>query len=227
MIMRKIEIFGIGLRDCSLREAMRLVDAYLKEGAVHTIDCVTAQMLLQAETSEEQKEWLEAMDMTVLCDVDVLRAAGVEARGRVKEIENRAFLKEFFKKLAREKRNICLLGDSRDTLDTLKNYLAGRMIAVSGEMLLTEEAAGRADSLINEINDVAPDVILVTIPYPAGERFVFENKARINSSIWISLPGRKEFAERKETWFYGVCRRLRGQFFRHKVDRYKNEERAE
>lgn len=225
--MRRIEIFGIGLRDCSLRESMRLVDAYLKEGAVHTIDCVTAQMLLQAETSEEQKEWLEAMDMTVLCDADVLRAARAETRGRVKEIENQAFLKEFFKKLAREKRNVYLLGDRQDALDTLKNYLTGRMITVSGETLLTEEAVGRVDSLINEINDVAPDVILVTIPYPAGEQFVFENKGRINSSIWMGLPGRKEFEERKETWYYGVFRRLRGRFFRHKVDRYKNEERAE
>ena len=123
MIMRKIEIFGIGLYDCSLREAMRRVDTYLKEGAVHTIDCVTAQMLLQAENSEEQKEWLEAMDMTILCDADVLRAAGVETRGRIREIENQAFLKEFFKKLARERRNVYLLGDNQDALDTLKNYL--------------------------------------------------------------------------------------------------------
>lgn len=222
--MRKIEIFGIGLSDCSLRESMKRVDSYLKEGAVHTIDCVTAQMLLQAEASEEQKEWLEAMDMTVLCDADVLRAAGAETRGRIKEIENQAFLKEFFKKLAREKRNVYLLGDSQDALDILGRYLAGRMITVSGEMLLTEEAAGRVDSLINEINDVAPDVILVALPYPAGERFVFGNKARINSSIWMGLPGRKEFEERKETWFYGVLRRLRGQLFRHRVDRYKNEE---
>ena len=98
------------------------------------------------------------------------------------------------------------------------------MVAISGETLLTQESAGRGDSLINEINDVAPDVILVTIPYPAGEQFVFENKARINSSIWIGLPGRKEFEERKETWFYGVIRRLRGRLFQRKVDRYKNEE---
>ena len=224
MIMRKIEIFGIGLYDCSLREAMRRVDTYLKEGAVHTIDCVTAQMLLQAENSEEQKEWLEAMDMTILCDADVLRAAGVETRGRIREIENQAFLKEFFKKLARERRNVYLLGDNQDALDTLKNYLTERMVAISGETLLTQESAGRGDSLINEINDVAPDVILVTIPYPAGEQFVFENKSRINSSIWIGLPGRKEFEERKETWLYGVIRRLRGRLFQRKVDKYKNEE---
>lgn len=225
--MRKYEIFGIGLYDCSLRESMRQVDVYLKEGAVHTIDCVTAQMLLQAEASEEQKEWLEAMDMTVLCDADLLRAAGVETRGRLKEIENQAFLKEFFKKLAREKRNVYLITDRQEALEAMNHYLTERTIAVMGETLLTEEETGREDSLINEINDVAPDVILVTAAYPAGEQFVFQNKARINSSIWLGLPDRKEFEEKRETWFNGALRRLRGRLFQRKVDRYRNEEKAE
>ena len=228
--MREIKILGLNLRDYTVRETLHLVDQYLKSGVLNTIEYVSAQMIMSAEKDSRQKEWLESMDILVYCDSDIIRAANVTSRSRLKEIENNSFLKEFLKKLVRERRTVYLLADTDEMLGILEADMEKLPvpIAIAGKNVLQGEAPeNSADIVINDIKDKAPDVLLVLSAYPDREAFIHDNKNKINAHIWLGLQKDSLLLEGEEKGLQGFVKGLRGRIFRRKVHLYKDYEKTE
>lgn len=226
--MREINILGISLKDYTLREKLSLADRYLKNGALNTIECVSAKTLMAAGDDPQQKEWLEAMDMIVYSDVDIARSAGITNRNRLKEIENNSFLKELLRRLAREKCPVYLLTDSEDTMQMLENDLARLQTALQivGKYVFSPDE-GTEDALINEINDKAPKVIVALSAYPVQESFIFQNKSRLNADIWLGLQKDSLVLGMEEKRIGVLLRKLQHKIFQRKVSRYENQEKPE
>lgn len=234
--MRKINILGLNLQDHTLREKMRLAESYLRGGALNTVACVSAKMLMRAGEDAQQKEWLEAMDVIVYCDRDILDAAGITSYNRLREVENNSFLKEFCKKIAREKRIVYLLADTDEAMELLELFLSQQEPALASpvgkSVLGSEETESGTDAVINEINDKAPDVILSFMAYPQQEAFVFCNKNRINADLWLGLQRENLLPceENKGRWALtkGLSKKIfLRKIFQRKVQRYENQEKAE
>lgn len=99
--MRKMQVLGIELQDHTVREAMKKTDAFLRDGKVSTIAYITMRGLMEAEESQERQDFLRELDLTVPADSDILRAAGIATRNRVREVDNDEFLTEFLRKIVR------------------------------------------------------------------------------------------------------------------------------
>ena len=158
--MREINILGLNLRDYTLREKLRMLNSSLGRRAMATIGFVSARALMQAEKDGVRKAWLESMDIVEYCDADILRAAGITARGRLKEAENNSFLREFLGRLIREERAVYLLAGSQDMLESMEVYDEIRQMCVTGRNILPAENGSNADVIINDINDKAPCAVL-------------------------------------------------------------------
>lgn len=228
--MKEIKILGLNLRDYTVREAMHLADQYLRGGGLSTIECVSTQMIMSAEKEPRQKEWLEAMDLLVYCDTDIIHAAGAASRGRLKETENNSFLKELLKKLSRENRRVYLLADTEEMMAMLEADLEKLQnpVSVAGKNILQKEVPGNStDIVINDINDKAPDVIFALSAYPDREMFIYENKNRINAHIWLGLQKESLILGGEEKGLRGFVRGLQRRIFRRKVHQYENYEKTE
>ena len=221
---------GLKLQDYTLREKMHLTEKYLHNGLLNTIACVTAGTVMRAGEDEQQKKWLEAMDMVVYCDSDVARAAGITAHNRLKEIENNSFLKEFLKKIVRERRQVYLLADDEGALNTLESELKALQawVQIAGRAVLhADETEGGVDTIINDINDKAPGVLLSLCDYPYQEAFVQENRGRINASVWLGLQKGCPVHGEEETGIKMLVKKLQRKIFQRKVSKYENQEKAE
>ena len=75
--MQKYTILGIKLYDYGAREALRNTDSFLHNGALNTIAYISSSNLAQASKDEQLRECLEAVDMTICTEPDVLEAAGI------------------------------------------------------------------------------------------------------------------------------------------------------
>lgn len=186
--MRKINVLGINLRDYSVRESLRRINLYLNNNQCNTIDFVTHNVLLLAAGSEELTGNIEKMDMTVLATPDILQAAGVSSHSREKEIENNLLLKGIFRKLAKEKRKIYLLSENQDSL----SELALGMGQFSNELYVVGnsvpgDSEENDDTIVNDINSVLPDVILTNLPSPNAEKFISDNRKRMNVKLAVII----------------------------------------
>lgn len=85
--MRKMEVLGITMQDLTLRESMKKVEQFFKEGKVCTIALITMKGLIVAQDSPAIKEWMNSLDMTVPIDADILRAANIDHHSRIRDVE--------------------------------------------------------------------------------------------------------------------------------------------
>lgn len=223
--MRHMQVLGVELQDYTVREAMRKTDYFLRDNKVSTIAYITIRGLMAAEESPELRSFLSNIDLTVAADSDILRAAGVENRNRIKEIENDEFMEEFLKKLVRGKRKVYLLTGTKEQLQELEECLKSyqEKLRIVGRFSL-DELEKEEDYLINEMNGLMPEVVISNISSPQREQFFENNHMKMNARIWLMLKDKVVHTMRRK----GIAWRLGDLFFkklfRRKVERYQERE---
>lgn len=225
--MREINILGLSLRDYTMREKMRMLDSYLGRRTMAIVGFVSARALMQAEKEVRQKEWLESMDVVEYCDADILRAAGITARGRLKEAENGSFLKGLRQWLIREHHPVYLLAGSEDVMQMLEADAEIAQMHVTGKNILPQENGSDIDVIINDINDKAPCAVLVHADCLLQAAFVDASRQKVNADIWVGLPEKSMAPGDTDRKFAGFIKNMQRRLFQRKVHQYENQEKAE
>ncbi len=223
--MKVIDVLGMQITDYPLKEAIKLSLKYISSGAMNTIYYVSSQVLLDAGDHPQQKEWLESMDLILYGEPTVLDVLGEKTRERKNEIKQDMFLHEFIKKIARGKQSVYLIMDSEDKANGLEKYLQElhSSVNVIGKYIWDEETS-KAEELVNELNDVSPDVIISKLPNAVQLKLICENRRMINASVWVALLYERIINKKKKVTFgskldWMFYKRL----FKRKVNKYEIE----
>lgn len=186
--MKEISVLGITMTDYSLREALRLAESYMDGNVLNTICHLNTDLLMKAKDDQELKAAVAGMDMLVPGAVGILEAGGILSMSRRREVEGNFFIREFLKRLARERRKIFLLANTQEEL------VAMRALLLSMEKKLTFFGSFTYDgpevsqfAVVNEINSVVPDVIISMVPSPGQEKLMYECRQMVNARVWISF----------------------------------------
>ena len=220
----QIKVLGITITNMGLRESLRQTDVFIKNGVLSTIAYVSTQKLVQASENEEQKRWIEELDMTLCEDTDVLRAAGVESHSRFREIEQNEYLVELLRRIRHNKYSTYLFTDTRENLTRLEEDLREIMsgFPVKGRGTLEDYASNR-EGIINSMNAVAPLIIISRFPYPQGLQMMHDYKMLLNGEIWITLPEHIN-AQKKRPLKNRVIQRLYKKRFTRKINNFPTDE---
>ena len=221
--MRTFQVLGITLTDYSVREAMRKVEEYLNDGKVSTVCYITTDGILEAENHPETKTFLENMNLTVAADAEVLKAADILTRGRQSEIENSDFMRVFLHRVAKEKLDVCLISDSEEEAakleEGLKSYQAS--LHVTGRFAATAADTEDAETLINDINVLAPKVIISNLSYPLREALFAEHHMKLHAEVWLILKNNMVNEPRSLSLTERLKKRLSRKALARSVDQYR------
>ncbi len=222
--MKEIDVLGMHITDYPVKEAIKHALKFIGNGAMNTIFYVSSPVLLEAGENPQQKEWLESMDMLLYGEPTVLDVLGENTRERKNEIKQDAFLHEYIKKIARGKRRVFLILDSQEKADSLEAYLHSlhESVNIIGKYIWNEEES-QADDLVNELNDVSPDIIISKLPNLVQQKLICENRKMINASVWIALLYERVIKKHKVTFGAKLDRLFYMRLFKRKVDRYEIE----
>lgn len=222
--MREYNILGIRIKGYGLREQMKVVDVYLKNGALNTILYITTKMLVEAAENEEQKIWLESMDMTVAAETDILKAMGIRNRSWLSEVEEGAFLTEFLRRMTRYHKSLFLIADTEDSMSGMEHFISEcePSIPIAGTYILND-LKGSVDTLINEINDVVPGVIFSNLSIPEQEELIYENKMKVNADVWLALTQQSFPPNYKKKRKASITERFYKILFKKRMNRYQNQ----
>lgn len=220
--MKRINLLGMKLQDRYVRESLVLTERFLKQKAVHIILYLTTSVLLEAAENEEEKEWIEAADITLWGDTGILDAAEITARGRYNEVQEKEFLKSFLRRLARAHRSILVLSDTEEHAQSLKIELTEIQsgITVMGTMAV-QDTEENQENRINEINMIAPAVIIVRMPFAMQQKWLMQSRQYMNAGIWIGMPEDFGCIQKKELPVERVGKRILHMLFSRKVNKYK------
>lgn len=195
--MKEMHVLGMDLKDYSVKEAMRMVDGFLQEPKVSTVSFLTEELLLSAQENEKLQGYLASMDLTVPVSSDIIEAADIGSRSRIKEIEEYKFVTELLKKLSDEERTAFVLAETQDDADRLVELIrdTASAIQILGSYSM-DKATGDDDQVVNEINAAFVDVVFSSVHSPRQEQFICKHRDKMNASLFLSM--REEFASPQE-----------------------------
>ncbi len=219
--MKNVNILGIELYERDAREALFLTYRFLNEGAVHIILYLTTSVLLEAVKDEPEKAWIESADLTLWSDTEILKAAEINSRRRYREVQEREYLKIFLKGIANVHRSILTISDTEEHAEALKYELLELQdsVTIAGTMAIDMEAD--QEKVVNEINMIAPTVIITRMPFSMQRQWLEKCRPYINTIIWMGLPESFDCVEGKEMSISKMGKRLLNLLFDRQVSKYK------
>ncbi|HJA94691.1 MAG TPA: hypothetical protein H9717_16520 [Candidatus Eisenbergiella merdipullorum] len=223
--MQKFTLLGITLYDYGVREALRNTDRFLATGGLNTVAYISSAQIAQASRDEGLKDCVEQLDMTVCTEPDLLEAAGIAGRSRIHEIDEKIYLRELFRKLSRNRNSVYLLADTLADLEELEELIQ----EYQGNLFIRGHGAWEAfdrqpERLVNELNDVAPDVIVSRMPWPEDIVLMKKYGQYVNSRLWISLPYGAVSWIQNPSFLAKLKRKIHFRLFEKRVQEYNNKE---
>ena len=220
--MKNINLLGMKLQDRYARESLMLAERFIKKGAARVILYLTTAALLEAAKNDGEKEWIEAADATLWGDTKILEAAEISAKARYNEVEEKEFLNNFLRKMAKNHTAILVISDTEAHAQGLKSELIEMQngITVVGTMAIND-IVGSQENLINEINMIAPIVIIARMPFSMQQRWLENSRQYMNAGIWLGMPEDFSCVNKKEMPVEKVGKRILNVLFSRKVNKYK------
>lgn len=187
-MVKKLEILGVNLENYTVREAMLKIEVCWNNTIMSTVETISMDTLVKAQSDELVKSCIENLDLAIICDKEILKAAGLDSSQRMKETVENEFMKEFLRRAVRNRRTVYLLGATGEQVKFLREFLGEKYerMKIAG-MYALSECNGDYDAVINEINIATPDVILSVMDTPGQEYFLKEHKEKLNAKIWYGL----------------------------------------
>ena len=82
-----------------------------------------------------------------------------------------------------------------------------------------DECGSTEEGVINNINLLAPDIIVSVLPSPKQEYFLLQNKVKLSARLWYGV-GSGKITGHKHSLKYMLLKKLR----KHKLMKYVNKE---
>lgn len=191
-MIKEITVAGIKLNSYTALENLTQIGRRLDNNVFTTVQEIYMRTLLLAKEDAVVKDAIEALDVTVIAENGVWDAAGENSNFRRREIEKREFFFQLMHILERNKYSIFVLGETQEEVQTTCEYIAEEFprLKVLGSKAF-EECVGANEGIINDINMLAPDVIVSVLPSPLQEHFLNEHKPMMSARLWYGIGNGK------------------------------------
>lgn len=219
-MIKEIVVAGIKLNSYTALENLTQIGKRLDNNVFTTVQEIYMNTLLLAKEDDAVKEIVEALDVTVIAENGVWDAVGANTSLRRREIEKREFFFQLMRILERNKYSVFVLGEVNQEVAQTCEYIAEefpRLNVVGAKAL--EECVGAEEGIINDINMLAPDVIISVLPSPVQEHFLADHKAMMSARLWYGI-GSGKIAGQKHSLKIMLLKKLR----KYKLMNYVKEE---
>lgn len=186
-----IQVLGIDIDNHTVRESMFLLEEYVNSDGLNLAGVITSDLLMLAADHREVYDILEMMDLQVIGETSILEVLEQTYEQRANEILRRDLEETFLNSLVRKRKKVFWISDAEGDLSVLQSYVEENYpkldIAGSYTGVIEEE---NLESIINEINSIAPDVILIQTADWIRLSLLLQAKNQLNANLCVCMSYR-------------------------------------
>ena len=182
----KIEVLGVQMDCMTAKETMLSAMQFMENDSVDTIEIMTMDNLMRNQEDEVWRAQTEELKIVLPGEVEILEAADIHDRVKLKETENRVFVKMFMKYLQKNQNKVYILAETDEDISMTENAIRryNRGIRLSGHACLSPDER-REEEVVNDINGTETDCILSVLSAPYQESFISRNRLLLNAKMWF------------------------------------------
>lgn len=220
----KIEVLGIEMDCLTAKEIMLRAMQFIENDPVDTIEMMTMDSLMNNREDETWVTRAGEFKLVLPGESEILEAAEVRDRIKLKETENRVFLKMFMKYLQKNQKRVYLLADTEEEIAqaeaAIRRYNRG--IRLTGQACLNSDD-NREEEVVNDINGTETDCVLSVLSSPYQESFISRNRTLLNTKLWFGCGPMLSRSYDDRKIFQQIRHFFRKTMFRRQVERQQKE----
>ena len=234
-------ILGVPINNVNLNEALNLVLLYLEENEKRMIFTPNPEFVINALEDKEFMEILNKSNLNIPDGIGIVIGAKILGYNMKERVPGYDLTQKIFSKIKNTNKTVYFLGASEETITLAKKMMEQKYKGL--KIVGTHKGYfkdNEGNIIIDEINKVSPDLLLVGLGSPRQEKWIYNNKEKLNVKVMIGVGGSfdvmsgnvkrapKIFIKLNLEWFYRLItqptrfkRMLKLPLFIIKVLKYK------
>lgn len=188
--MKTVKIFGINIKNTSLKEVMSLLEEKLKGDRLFTIATPNTEIAMRAKDEPALADLINSFDLVVPDGIGLIYASKIRKHPLKERVTGFDISIELLKLGSKMPLKLYILagkpGISEIAAKNVENDYTGIEVVGNrnGYFSLEEES-----DIVYNINEANSDIIFVGLGFPKQEEFISRNREKIKSKIIIGNGG--------------------------------------
>ncbi len=183
-------ILGVPINNVNLNEALGLVLLYLEENEKKIIFTPNPEFIMNALTDSQFKKILNESNLNIPDGIGVVIGAKILGYNLKERVAGFDLVQKIFSRIKNTDKTVYFLGASEETVILAKEmmekkYKGLKIFGTHNGYFKDEEG----NIIIDEINKLSPDLLLVGLGSPRQEKWIYNNKDKINVKVMIGVGG--------------------------------------
>ncbi|TCK93465.1 N-acetylglucosaminyldiphosphoundecaprenol N-acetyl-beta-D-mannosaminyltransferase [Natranaerovirga hydrolytica] len=188
---KKINILGVNFNHITMEQAIDIVIGFLNsKEKLHMIFTPNPEIVMIAQKEIKLQEILNHSDLVVPDGIGIVKAAKILKDPLTERVAGYDLVQNVFEKISKTNHTVYFLGGAKEVADqAAKNmqekYPGLKIIGChDGYFSKNEEM-----TIIQEINELKPDLLLVGLGAPRQEMWLYDNRKKLNAKACIGVGG--------------------------------------
>lgn len=196
--MDSIKIFGLKIHNTTLKETTNLIEEYLKGDTLRVIYTPNTEIVMESKDNDKLKELLNKGDLIIPDGIGLIYGSRIKKKPLTERVTGFDTSMKMLDIAEENGYSIFLLGGeegvAKTASDNIKKGYPNVKVLGHHHGFFKGSHLGLLDheeelAIVNEINNLNPDIIFVGLGFPKQEMWIDANRNRLNGRVIIGNGG--------------------------------------
>lgn len=185
-----VNILGVQVSTKTMAETVDTLLGYLDEERVHCVFTPNSEIIYMAYKDPQFAQLLNSADLNTADGIGVVYASRILKQPLRERVAGFDLMNRLLERAAPQKRRVFLFGAkpgvAEEAADKLTQLYPGLVICGTRDGYFKEE---QTPEIVGQINAAEPDILLVCLGAPKQEKWIADNRKRLNVRIVLGAGG--------------------------------------
>lgn len=185
-----VNILGVQVSTKTMAETVDTLLGYLDEERVHCVFTPNSEIIYMAYKDPQFARLLNSADLNTADGIGVVYASRILGQPLRERVAGFDLMNRLLERAAPQKRRVFLFGSkpgvAEEAADKLTQLYPGLVICGTRDGYFKEE---QTPEIVGQINAAEPDILLVCLGAPKQEKWIADNRKRLNVRIVLGAGG--------------------------------------
>ncbi|MCM0649271.1 WecB/TagA/CpsF family glycosyltransferase [Clostridium swellfunianum] len=187
-----VNVLGVSFNKITMKETVEIIESEIKSSRINPYHIVTGnpEIVLNYKEDKMLNNLINEADLITPDGIGIILASKWKRNSLPERVPGSDLLINILEKGSEEGWSFYFLGTDEDTNKKAVENIRAKYpkVIISGRHDGFFDKV-KEENIIEEINKAKPDILVVALGAPRAEKWIYENKSRLNTKVAIGVGG--------------------------------------